>query len=320
MRRRIAQPPRRAGNVNLFTLVFGLSFAALLLMYTVQVILMTAGAGERATFLDYVRTMPAAFGRTLNIMSEQFSSVKEHQSSYWKDYADKAAERFFWGDASLVVEEAPIVMSIWEEEMEENQEVTWEMEGEELSEEPEDTRPVRPSRRTVRAGQTFGDEEDEGTSTTSTNTVTVDLPFIFFTHDINGDGKADHVGTPRKGGVIYWYENTGESLAGWPAHSISLSPVDRSLVAAGDIDNDFDLDLLVLNRDVGRLLWYEHVNSAPFFVERFIASAANDLTSPVLKDVDGDGDRDIQVSYGDGRTIWYENNGRKPPGWVGHVE
>jgi hypothetical protein len=77
-----------------------------------------------------------------------------------------------------------------------------------------------------------------------------------------------------------------------------------SLMSAGDMDGDGDIDLITSS---GSEIYWRQNNGAQGFVARFITSTAS-LNSLHVADMDGDGDPDILAAeISGGGLVWYEN-------------
>ena len=134
--------------------------------------------------------------------------------------------------------------------------------------------------------------------------------------DIDGDGDLDAFVTDR-GGNIDYFENTGTSTSASFATSIT-NPFGFSDVGSfaditlGDIDGDGDIDALVGDTG-GNLDYFENTgtSTSPSFVSSGanpygLSDIGNDAT-PVLADLDGDGDLDLTVGESNGTINYFEN-------------
>lgn len=132
--------------------------------------------------------------------------------------------------------------------------------------------------------------------------------------DVDGDGDLDLFAGESSGALNFW-RNVGTRQA--PRFELvsdeygGLSVQRRSSPAAGDIDGDGDVDL-VLGGESGAVVFRnEGSRSEP----RFAATPAATLElapllAPALGDVDGDGDVDLFVGTSSGGVAYLENGGR----------
>jgi PKD repeat protein len=146
--------------------------------------------------------------------------------------------------------------------------------------------------------------------------------------DIDGDGDLDlFVGEHT--GKLFFYENSGTKAApSWVFRSSKYSFVGSdsyARAAAGDLDGDGDLDLLV-GDGLGKLfLYWNDVGGglpswtpAGFALDKSgNAVAVSNNSSPALADIDGDGDLDLLVGGWDGNVVLFRNTGSKTsPQWT----
>jgi len=82
-------------------------------------------------------------------------------------------------------------------------------------------------------------------------------------------------------------------------------PSDPHIKAAGDIDGDGNLDVVVASSDGGPLVWYRN----PDWDKHIIRPSGRWSCYARVVDMDGDGDSDILISewYTHNRLEWYEN-------------
>ncbi len=81
-------------------------------------------------------------------------------------------------------------------------------------------------------------------------------------------------------------------------------------VAAVDLDQDGDFDLVVAGYKNGTLDWWQNDGSGSFTVHSVLDSNLNHPRHLSVKDIDGDGDYDIALTVDDQNSLfWYENDG-----------
>jgi hypothetical protein len=134
--------------------------------------------------------------------------------------------------------------------------------------------------------------------------------------DLDDDGDLD-VLTGEYNNTFDYFENTGTATA--PAFAASmtlsgLSGISTYIVPSlGDLDGDGDLDV-VSGRYYGDFFYFENqaLPNAPAFADSAALSGLPDIGSystPVLGDLDGDGDLDMVAGEGQGTFSYLENTG-----------
>jgi len=80
-------------------------------------------------------------------------------------------------------------------------------------------------------------------------------------------------------------------------------------VAAADIDDDGDIDLLSSSYHENTIFWYENDESGAFVQRHTIYDNAQSATAIAIADFDKDDDVDVlSASVGDDSSRWYEND------------
>lgn len=135
--------------------------------------------------------------------------------------------------------------------------------------------------------------------------------------DLDGDGDLDLLTGLSESGVLKYYPNTGSPTAAVFEEAVAQEWFDVGLYAypwLGDIDGDFDADLLA-GRDVPGLVFYRNAGDAYAWdwqpengVFAGIAGASY-WNSPCLVDLTGDGRPDLVYGTAAGPLQYYENTG-----------
>lgn len=123
------------------------------------------------------------------------------------------------------------------------------------------------------------------------------------------------------GGSLGGTDPGGVVTLEWGVHSIAES-LGISDAAAGDLDQDGDVDVAVLTGGGQETGWLENVDAGSEFVWHPIAEDADaSIWDTRIKtvDVDGDGDLDILASFEDGTIRLWRNDGAASDLWTAEV-
>ncbi len=149
--------------------------------------------------------------------------------------------------------------------------------------------------------------------------------------DVDLDGDLDVVAAAAFAPEVAWWENPTTGGGGWVEHAIGADPDQPWFVAAGDLDRDGDVDVVVGSRDsydIVDLLWYanpEVDGGASWTAHTIVGLVTEGMRSVSLADFDRDGDLDVVVTRdtnGSASSIMvYVNDGGMPPadGWDSHM-
>lgn len=140
------------------------------------------------------------------------------------------------------------------------------------------------------------------------------------TMDVNNDGRPDVLssGWMLKQG-IYWYENPGKLGVKWRSHEIHAADGLEGMVIGNLAGND-GKDVLVnyYARRPGRgVIWYEHLNQAPWFKEHKLGPEGIGVShGSGIGDINGDGRNDVVTTSG-----WFEAPARPTQdAWIWHPD
>lgn len=141
--------------------------------------------------------------------------------------------------------------------------------------------------------------------------------------DMDADGDMDILGAIWGSGDIKWWENDGTPADGtWPEHTVAGSFLNASDVAAADIDNDGDMDVVGSSANNDFIMWFENdgTPSDGPWTQHGIDSDFGGARSVRAADMDGDGDLDVLGAAYDIDTVtWWENDGTPSEGaWPRH--
>ena len=133
--------------------------------------------------------------------------------------------------------------------------------------------------------------------------------------DFDGDGKVDLI-VGNQSGTNRLYFNTGTNQQPFNfANSFELVNNEAtSVLAAADVDNDGDLDLIEGANNSPIQVFLSNGTSSPFNgVTAIQVGSAQNVTSLAVADVDNDGDIDIVDGSETGQSRLFRNNGTANP-------
>jgi hypothetical protein len=119
--------------------------------------------------------------------------------------------------------------------------------------------------------------------------------------DVNGDGKADFVGSRGHGTGLTWFE-----APSWKAHPIDTEIAGPHSLAVVDMNKDGKPDIVTVAKDSRVAVWFQNDGKGNFARHRI----SEDQSSYDIRvaDVDGDADLDVLVAgFESKNVVWYEN-------------
>jgi len=132
--------------------------------------------------------------------------------------------------------------------------------------------------------------------------------------DLDGDGDLDVLSafSGEWPGIskLAWNENIDGQGNFGPQIILNDNNITSLTTALGvDIDNDSDIDVLTIERNSGRIAWYENLDGFGNFGPSHTISMALDWPiHGVVADIDNDGDTDIvSHAYDGNKIVWFEN-------------
>jgi hypothetical protein len=135
-----------------------------------------------------------------------------------------------------------------------------------------------------------------------------------FAADIDDDGNMDILSASSYDHIIAWYEQRneadGESAIVFTRHVVSAGVFFAVFVAAFDMDDDGDLDVLSTSLGDDRVAWYENDIDTDggqnlIFMKHVVVSDGDNPRTVVARDLTGDGRADLFAGFRF-KTSWFE--------------
>lgn len=137
--------------------------------------------------------------------------------------------------------------------------------------------------------------------------------------DIDRDGDMDILAAAAENGVVAFYENKRGAPVTFTSHVVNVGALGAHSVAAADMDDDGDIDLLSASRDNNSVLLYLNLathRTAVFDGQaQYVVGTYREPRMAAAADMDNDGDMDI-VSVADEIVAWHRNEGGSPPSFT----
>jgi hypothetical protein len=158
----------------------------------------------------------------------------------------------------------------------------------------------------------FGD----GTAWLAREIGVLGIALSVFGADMDDDGDIDVIAADSGDDTVVWYENVNGVGTLWDAGVVTVAADGAHSVAAADIDDDGDLDVLSASFHELRVAWHENLDgTGAGWSEHAINTGGGAFISVAAADMDQDGDLDaVSSSFaavkGPGSTVqvtWYEN-------------
>lgn len=137
--------------------------------------------------------------------------------------------------------------------------------------------------------------------------------------DLDLDGDQDFVYADNGNDVLYWLEN--DSHGNFTAQNITSGSTNISginSIQTVDMDLDGDIDILVADRYVDHVVWFENNGDASVWTKNTLGSGVNydSALSAITGDIDQDGDPDVIAGVFGVTTLYLLTNNGGAASWT----
>lgn len=129
--------------------------------------------------------------------------------------------------------------------------------------------------------------------------------------DFNRDGRPDFAVSAYTASTVHAYLNGVGAGGSWADVTVKADAAGPRGIDAADFDKDGDIDLVFVQRDNDRILWYANDGTGTSWTERTVGTGTlNDGAAVLAVDLDDDGDADVvATSQEDGDVVVWRNGG-----------
>lgn len=147
--------------------------------------------------------------------------------------------------------------------------------------------------------------------------------------DLDKDTHIDILGSASGLDEIAWWKNDGTPVnGGWSKQTIASNFDGARSAHAIDFDGDTDLDIVGAAKDSGEIAWWENDGTPENggWTKHTVTQVFTDVGSIYAIDLNSDSFVDVvgvepgEYFEGDGRVVWWQNDGTpEDGGWIQHV-
>ncbi len=139
-----------------------------------------------------------------------------------------------------------------------------------------------------------------------------DGPHYIRANDVNEDGNIDVLAVAEYGDEVAWWENVPGEDIGWVKHTITNSFNGARCLAAEDLDNDSDMDI-VATANADGIRWWENFGNDNFIEHNIVDGDYRGFLGVAAADINGDSFNDIvTTSVFTGEITYWENSSDYP--------
>ena len=139
-------------------------------------------------------------------------------------------------------------------------------------------------------------DNNDSWAETDISTSTLNVQAVFAV-DLDHDGDIDVLSASKDDDKVSWHRNDDGAGASWTEVIISISCDGASDVAAGDMDQDGDLDVVAVSINDNTVAWFENTSSDGLsWVKHAISSSLIGALSVAVTDLNHDAVPDVVAS------------------------